>query len=294
MTTFPESELIINSDGSVYHLHLRPEDIAPIIITVGDPDRVPMVSKYFDHLDFKAEKREFVTHTGRLGNKRLTVISTGIGPDNIDIVINELDALANIDFETRTIKPAHTTLQFIRVGTTGGLSPHLPLDSIIASAYGLGLDNLLSFYKYPQKLEAVGLRQFFNSFTKNHWDLKVDAYAFAASEQLLSDLASEIARGITLTCPGFYAPQGRRLRAEGLLTAEKLQHLENFSYGDLPITNFEMETAAIYGLAKLLRHEAISFSTILANRSTNTFSKNPGEAVDTLIRTVLRHIYEME
>ncbi|MEN0004713.1 MAG: nucleoside phosphorylase [Bacteroidota bacterium] len=291
---FPPSELIINPDGSIYHLHLRPEDIANTIITVGDPNRVPKVSKYFDHLDFKAERREFVTHTGRLGNKRLTVISTGIGPDNIDIVLNELDALANIDFASRTLKPQKTQLRFIRIGTTGGLSTSLPLDTIVASAFGIGLDNLLPFYDYDKKLEAGGLRQFFNTFTKTHWQLPIEGYAFMGSDYLLTHLAKEIHQGITLTCPGFYAPQGRHLRAPALLTPDKLSQLDQFQYRGLHITNFEMETAAIYGLSRLLGHQAISFSTILANRLEETFSADPAKSVDKLIRTVLRNIYEWE
>jgi uridine phosphorylase len=294
MSTIQPSELIINPDGSIYHLHLRPQDIAPIIITVGDPDRVEKVSKYFDRIDFKAEKREFITHTGQLGDKRLTVISTGIGPDNIDIVINELDALVNIDLDTRMAKPDHTQLQFIRIGTTGGLSTHLPLDTIVASAYGIGLDNLLPFYQYDRSLEASGLRQFFNKYIDTHWNLQLGSYAFAGSKNLLQSLAKELEKGITLTCPGFYAPQGRQLRAPARLNDEKLNKLKNFRYGDLQVTNFEMETAAIYGLSKLLGHEAISFSTILANRLSQTFSPDPVASVDRLIRTVLRNIYEWE
>lgn len=275
------SELVLNPDGSVYHLHLRPENIASTIITVGDPDRVTMVSKYFDAVEFTMQKREFVTHTGRVGNKRLTVISTGIGTDNIDIVLNELDALVNIDLQTRTPLPETTQLSIVRLGTSGSLHPDIPVDSFVVSSFGLGLEGLMHFYHFhPDETEQQLLAHF--PPLKNG----VVPYIAAASQTLLHKIGAGITAGITATCSGFYGPQGRQLRLQPALT-DLLTQLQHFSLGQHRVTNFEMETAAIYGLSRLLGHRALSVNVIMANRALGQFSQKPYEAIDNLIQTML-------
>lgn len=281
------SELIINPDGSIYHLHLRPEQIADTIITVGDPDRVALITQYFDEIECEVQKREFVTTTGRIGDKRLTVISTGIGTDNIDIVLNELDALANIDFETRAPKIKHRELQIIRVGTSGALQKDSPLDSFLVSEYAVGLDGLMLFYQEIADSDCRSLSAQLQAHAPNELPLRV--YASKASASLL-ELFSDIGpKGITLTAPGFYAPQGRNLRGH----ARREQFLERFlqfTWRDRRLTNLEMETAAIYGLAQLLGHQAISLNALLANRSTGAFSKDPKATVVQLIEQVLEKL----
>lgn len=288
MARIAESELVINPDGSIYHLNLRPEDIAPNIITVGDPDRVPMVSRYFDEVEAKKKKREFVTHTGRIGSKRITVISTGIGPDNIDIAINELDALANIDLQSREPKAELTTLNIVRIGTSGSLQPDVPADSFVAAAYGLGLDNLMNFYDYRPNLGEAALEDELRAFLE--YVGKVPFYACEGSPALLEALGRDKFRGITLTSPGFYAPQGRELRANARFGLRFFNELARFKFRNYPITNFEMETSAIYGLSRLLGHRALSTNVIIANRANGTFSKDPYRATDELIQNVLGHI----
>lgn len=292
MTTIPASELILNPDGSVYHLHLRPEDIASTIITVGDPDRVPKVSKYFDHIDFKVNKREFVTHTGRLKGKRLSVISTGIGTDNIDIVFNELDALVNIDLKTRTLKSKLTSLDIIRIGTSGSLQADIPVDSFLISSHGMGLDSLLSFYKKDKNnpaLDAVLEGAFKKYLEENKYVLPVSPYLYSGSEALIQQIGEGMFKGVTLTCPGFYAPQGRSLRLATHLD-NMLDVLSKFQYEQHRLTNFEMETAGIYGLSALLGHRAISCNAILANRQTGQFSQDPKAITERLIKVVLERI----
>lgn len=275
------SELVLNSDGSIYHLHLHPENIAPTIITVGDPDRVAMVSKYFDHIEFTMQKREFVTHTGRVGNKRLTVISTGIGTDNIDIVLNELDALVNIDLKTRTPLPETTQLTIIRLGTSGSLHPDIPVDSLVVSSFGLGFDGLLHFYHFqPDETESQLLAGF------PPLQNGVIPYIARASQTLLQNIGHGFTTGITATCSGFYGPQGRQLRLQPALPG-LLNQLQQFSDGQRRVTNFEMETAAIYGLSRLLGHRALSVNVIMANRVLGIFSPNPYKAIDHLIQTML-------
>ena len=280
-----ESELILNPDGSIYHLKLRPEQIASTIITVGDQDRVAEVSKYFDAIDHKVEKREFVTHTGWLRGKRLSVISTGIGTDNIDIVFNELDALFNIDFETRQVKETITPLTFIRIGTSGCLQEDIPLDAFLISTYGLGLDNLLHFYENDAELTNSNID--LSDLTKS---LQINPYLFKADEDLVAHFTErakqKIHKGITVTCPGFYAPQGRSLRIKAL-NKNLIQQLQKIDIEGNRITNMEMETAGIYGMASLLGHKAISFNALLANRVTGSFSTQPKQTVDRLIRFVL-------
>ncbi len=281
MNRIAESELIINSRGAVYHLDLRPEEIGGTVITVGDPGRVPEVSKYFDSIEIKAQHREFVSHTGRVGKKRLTVLSSGIGPDNIDIVINELDALVNIDFETRQIKEKLTPLNIIRIGTSGSLQADIPVDSIVASTHGLGIDNLLNFYRLEHNDEEQQLLQSFVTHTQLHGQMSYP-YISSAAPSLMKHFVEGIHQGITVTCPGFYGPQGRVLRL-GVRNPGLVNSLTNFRFGPHRITNFEMETSAIYGLGKLLGHNCLALNAIVANRVVKTFSKDGKAAVENLI-----------
>jgi uridine phosphorylase len=286
MQAIAESELIINSRGAIYHLDLRPEELAPTVLTVGDPDRVAMVSKYFDKIEYQVHHREFVSHTGLIGKKRLTVVSTGIGTDNIDIVLNELDALVNIDFDTRTIKPALTQLTIIRMGTSGALQKDIPVDSWVASTHGLGIDNLLNFYRHEENIEEQQLLHSFSTHTQLHHRL-AQPYISSASPALLKHFTNDVYHGITVTCPGFYGPQGRMLRL-GLSQPELIDRLTEFAYGPHRITNFEMETAGIYGLGKILGHSCLSLSAIVANRVLKQFSKDGNAAVERLVRETLR------
>lgn len=290
MTRIPESELVLNPDGSIYHLNLLPEDLAHTIITVGDPGRVARVSKYFDKIEVTKQKREFVTHTGRIGQKRLTVLSSGIGTENIDIVLNELDALVNIDFESRTIRAEHRSLNIIRIGTSGSLHADIPVGSFVASAYGIGLDNLLSFYDYTPTLGEAELTDQLREFMA--LTSKLPFYASESNAELLEVIGRGMHRGITLTSAGFYGPQGRVLRAKARFDAERFQQLANFSYRQIPISNFEMETSAIYALSRLLGHRALSTNVILANRASQQFSANPKEEMEKLIQNVLEKISE--
>ncbi len=282
------SELILNPDNSIYHLNLLPEDIANTIITVGDPDRVADVSKYFDSIELKKGKREFITHTGVLNGKRITVISTGIGTDNIDIVFNELDALVNIDFNTRTIKTNKTYLDIVRIGTSGAIQPDIPIDSFLMSEYAMGFDNLLHFYDSGH----VQITEIQEAFVKHAdwYPHKSTPYVVKFDETLGEQLSSNRIRfGFTVTNTGFYGPQGRKLRLAtqdpGLNTK-----LASFTYKNMLITNLEMETSGMYGLAKLYGHRAVSMNCILANRSTGKFSKNPSKAVDGLIQYTLQKL----
>jgi len=281
MQRIAESELIINRRGAIYHLDLRPEELASSIITVGDPDRVNEVSKHFDSIEYKGQYREFVTHTGYLGKKRLTVISTGIGPDNIDIVLNELDALTNIDFKSRTIKPQLNTLRIIRIGTSGSLQKDIPVDSYLASTHGLGIDNLLNFYRNDHNDEAKQLLHSFVTQTQLHNSISYP-YINSCAASLIKHFVKDFHHGITVTCPGFYGPQGRILRL-GLSNPFFIDRLTDFSFGQHRITNFEMETAAIYGLGKMLGHHCLSLSVIVANRVHRNFSKDANAAIQKLI-----------
>lgn len=288
MNTIAASELILNNRGAIYHLDTRPEEIAETIITVGDPGRVKELSKYFDHVEFRNEHREFVTHTGTIGNKRISVVSTGIGPDNIDIVLNELDALVNINLETRTIKDELTSLKIIRVGTSGSLQEDVPVDSFVASTHGLGIDNLLNFYLHQNNDEEKSILQAFDTHTQLHQGIS-SPYITGASVNILKHFVGGFHQGITVTCPGFYGPQGRVLRL-GLSHPDLINRLTSFSLGHHRITNFEMETSAIYGLGFLSGHQCLSLSAIVANRITKEFSKDGGAAVENLIQEALRII----
>ena len=265
MSRIAESELIIDNRGAIYHLDCIPTEIATNIITVGDPDRVKEVSKHFDKIECKNQHREFVTHTGYIGNKRISCISTGIGTDNIDIVLNELDALVNIDFTTRQIKEQLTHLNIIRIGTSGSLQKNIPVDSFVASSHGLGIDNLLNFYLLQNNNEEEQLVQQFITQTQLH-NKFAHPYISSASGFLLKHFVTGFHQGITVTCPGFYGPQGRVLRM-GLANAALIDNLTTFSFGNHRISNFEMETAGIYGLSKILGHHCLSLNAIVANLS---------------------------
>ena len=279
------SELILNPDGSVYHLNLRPEHIAHDIIFVGDQNRVEKITQFFDDIEYSTQKREFKTQTGTYKGKRMTVMSTGIGPDNIDIVLNELDALVNIDLATREIKPELTSLNIIRIGTSGSLHADIPCDSFVMSRYGLGLDNMLRSYE----IDAFADHEIENEFIEQtNWDLrKGRPYAIACSATLAARLESDrMHYGITATAGGFYGPQGRILRLP-IQDNDLNSKMDRFSVGEHRITNLEMETAAIYGLSALLGHNALSLNAIIANRATGTFSSDPYQAVDALIAYAL-------
>lgn len=281
-----ESELIINSRGAVYHLDLRPEELAQTVITVGDPGRVAQVSKHFDSIEVRSQHREFNTHTGYLGNKRISVVSTGIGPDNIDIVLNELDALVNIDFDTRTIKQKLTSLQIIRVGTSGSLQADVPVDSCVTSTHAIGLDNLLNYYRHDNNDEEKYLLQQFVTHTQAD-SFFSHPYITSAGSAVLKHFVDGFHHGITVTCPGFYGPQGRVLRL-GLTHPELIDRLTAFNYGSHRITNFEMETSAIYGLGKLLGHQCVSLSAIVANRIAKEFTKDGAALTERLIEKTLQ------
>ncbi|MEI6312513.1 MAG: nucleoside phosphorylase [Bacteroidota bacterium] len=288
MNPIPESELILNPDGSIYHLNIRPDMIADTIITVGDPERVSEVSKYFDSIECKVAKREFVTHTGYLNNKRLSVLSTGIGTDNIDIVLNELDACANIDFKTRIPNPIHKSLKIIRVGTSGSLQNHIALDDIIVSSHGIGLDNLANFYLLENDIEETFIIEKFKKEVLNS-PFTSSPYIAKASKTLINTIGKGYKQGITLTCPGFYGPQGRKLR----LTPRFQQLNSNatkFIFEQHQITNFEMETAGIYAMGELLGHECLSVSVIMAHRIQNTFSKTPTQSIQKMIEEILEKV----
>jgi uridine phosphorylase len=289
MNRIPESELVINGDGSIYHLNLKPSQIAETVITVGDPGRVAMVSKYFDSIECKVQKREFVTHTGRIGSKRITVISTGIGPDNIDIVLNELDALVNVDLESRKPKTNHTSLNIIRLGTSGCLQTGIEVGSIVLSAFAVGLDNLLHFYEIsPSAIEA----SINEKLLESSFPFPTRPYTVQGSEVLLKQLGRDLHKGITVTAPGFYAPQGRAIRLKSKLDG-KLETLRDFRFEEWRIMNFEMESSAIYGLSKLLGHHPLSCNVILANRADKTFSNDPKGITDNMIKIILERLEAM-
>lgn len=279
------SELILNPDGSVYHLNLKPENIAPNILFVGDQNRVEKITKHFEAIEFSTQKREFKTQTGIYKGKKMTVMSTGIGPDNIDIVMNELDALVNIDLETRKPKENLTSLNIVRIGTSGSLQADIPCDSFVMSEYAIGLDNMLRSYL----MDTISEKEIEDAFiTQTHWDSrKGRPYVVKGSETLAHIIFStKMHKGFTGTAGGFYGPQGRVLRLA--IQDKALNHkMDTFSFNGLRMTNLEMETAAIYGLGKLLGHECLSLNAIIANRATGNFSLDPYKAVDELIAYTL-------
>lgn len=283
-----DSELILNPDGSVYHLNLKPEDISDTIIFVGDQDRVEKITKHFDSIEFSTQKREFKTQTGYYQDKRITVLSTGIGPDNIDIVLNELDALVNIDLKTRQPKKELTSLNIIRIGTSGSLQKDIPVDAFLISTHALDVNGMLHFYQ----IEGISNPEIEDAFIKHtDWDKNKARPIIINNSKYLEKYfeGKSIHKGMTGTAGGFYGPQGRVLRLP-LHDPGLNSKLDNFSYKDFRITNFEMETSVIYGLSKLLGHEALSLNAIIANRATGDFSKNPKKTVDKLILYALERI----
>jgi uridine phosphorylase len=284
------TDLILNKDGSVYHLNLLPEDLADDIITVGDPDRVGEVSKHFDKVELRKGKREFITHTGYIGSKRISVISTGIGTDNIDIVLNELDALVNIDLDRRVYLDKLKSLNIIRIGTSGAMQTDIPIDSILVSEYAVGLDALMAFYSYEASREEKAILRALVSQAPAFKPLK--PYVCAASKLLLRKIGKDLPRGITVTAPGFYAPQGRELRYTKSIP-NFIKQLSGISKDNFRLTNLEMETSGIYGLANILGHQAISVNAILASRVKYEFSKNPGKTIDKTIKLVLERTCQL-
>ncbi len=288
MTKIKESELIISPDGSIYHLKLHPEDIAEDIIVVGDPGRVPEISAYFDKIEFKVMNRELCTHTGYYNGKRISVLSTGMGTDNIDIVINELDALVNIDLQKRELKKEHTSLNIIRLGTSGALQEDLPVDSFMMSEYGLGLDGMLHFY---EKSKEVCDKDIANAFINHtNWSENLPKpYVVRGSDILMQKLGKGFSTGITATAPGFYGPQGRQLRLQ-LAYPDINEKIETFQYNGHRINNLEMETSALYGLGAMLGHQTLTICVLIANRVSKQFSTDYKKPVKKLVETILDRI----
>lgn len=288
MRKIPASELVLNSDNSIYHLKLHPHQIAKDIIVVGDPGRVATISDYFDTIEHKVANREILTHTGTLNGKRLSVMSTGMGTDNIDIVLNELDALVNIDLENRIEKTEKISLNIIRLGTSGALQADIPIDSFVVSEYGLGLDGLMNYYEFEQTpLELDLLEQFYaqTDYSKTF----AQPYFVKAADDLYNLLSPDCYAGITATAGGFYGPQGRQLRIP--LKEEQLnEKLNQFKYNNLRITNFEMETSALYGLSRALGHNSCTMCAVVANRFTNQFSEDYKVSVKKLIELLLSRL----
>lgn len=288
MERLKNSQLIVTNEGAIYHLNVRPENIADTIILVGDPGRVAVISEKFDAIEFQMQNREIFTHTGRIGNKRLTVMSTGMGPDNIDIVLNELDALVNIDLENKTIKEKHTPLNIIRLGTAGAVQKEIPVDSFVMSKYGLGLDGLMNFYKPDIPIFELEMMQ--SLIEQTQWpEALAKPYIVKSSENLAERIGYDMLQGITATAPGFYGPQGRHLRMK-LQYPDFNQRLEAFRFGDEKIINFEMETSALYGLGRSLGHNVLTICAIIANRVTEDYSANHHIPVGKLIDILLDRI----
>lgn len=281
----PESELIINPDGSIYHLNLKPEHLASTVIAVGDPDRVQKVSRYFDEIECKISKREFVTHTGTYKGKRITVISTGMGTDNIEIFMTELDALVNIDLETRIPKKDHTRLNVIRIGTSGSMKAEIHAGAMLASMYGIGLDSLMAFYN----IECGELERKVGKKVKNELGLSFEPYCIQGSPTLLKLLGEDLIHGNTVTCPGFFGPQGREVRLKPAIP-DIIERLAAIDVDGFQMTNFEMETAGYYAMGRLLGHEMISLNAIVANRITHEFADDANSIVDHLILRTLENL----
>lgn len=290
MAPIAGSELILNPDGSVYHLHLKPENIADTIIVVGDPGRVKEISKHFDSIEFSVQNRELNTHTGTIGGKRLTVLSTGMGTDNLDIVINELDAVVNIDLAAREPKESHTRLNIIRLGTAGALQSDIEPGTFVASSYGMGMDGLLYFYEKGKSVMNAAMAEAFVNHVQ--WDKNLPGiYAVPCSDMLMEKLGRNLVHGITLTAPGFYGPQGRELRLK--LAFPELNHLiESFSFEGKRIANFEMETSALYGLGKMLGHDTLTICSIVANRVNQTYAKDYHSDIERMVKLVLERLTE--
>ena len=288
MSQFPETELILTPENRVYHINLKNEDIADDVIVVGDQNRVEQISSYFSKIDFKTEHREFVTHTGTFNGKRITVLSTGIGTDNIDIVVNELDAAVNIDPVKRELNKTQRHLNIIRLGTSGALQGDIPVNGLVASSHGIGLDGLLNFYESWKTINEDAISEAF--IKQTNWQKNLPyPYCVAASDILLNKFKENLHIGITATAPGFYGPQGRQIRLKA--SAPDLNELLTaFKLNDLRITNFEMETSALYGLGKLLNHECLTICVIIANRVRKEFTSDYKKSVEVLIETCLNKL----
>ncbi len=285
MPKISETDLILNPDGSVYHLNLLPKHISETIITVGDPSRVYMVSQFFDEVDFEMNKREFITHVGKFNGKRITVISTGIGTDNVEIFFNELDALVNVDLKTRELKSRKKKLKIIRIGTSGALQDDIPLGTHLYTDYAVGLDNLMNFYNLPMDETEQALAK----DIQEKAGFTFTPYVVRGSGGLNEQIGFDMVKGNTVTCPGFYAPQGRQVRLP-IRYPKLMEDLNYYHKDDFWLTNFEMETAGYYALARLLGHEVLSVNAIIANRVKNKFSKNPNKIIESLIQKVLERI----
>lgn len=285
MGKISETDLLLNADGSVYHLNLLPRHISDTVIAVGDPSRVYMVSQFFDDIEFEMNKREFITHVGKYKGKKITVISTGIGTDNVEIFFSELDALVNIDLKTREPKARKKKLKVIRIGTSGALQEDIAVGSFLVSEFAVGLDNLMNFYDLQMTDEEAGIAHDLQKKT----GLPFMPYMVQGSETLLRQFGHDLLKGNTVTTPGFYAPQGRTLRAATRFP-NLLDNLNAYHKGDFWLTNFEMETAAYYAMARLLGHEALSVNAILANRIKNKFAKDPNKIVENLIEIILNWV----
>jgi uridine phosphorylase len=285
----PSSEIILNADGSIYHLGLRPEHLTDIVLTVGDPERVPAVSRYFDRIDARISKREFVTHVGEIGGRRIMVISSGIGTDNVEILLTELHILANFDLQHLLPKADARSLKIIRIGTSGAIQEDVPLDSLLCSDYAFGLDTLMQFYEAPGTEEE----KMYADALKSHCQLGFPPYCARADASLLKHFADVMLTGNTVTCPGFYAPQGRRISLP-IKPPFLMEQLRNFTFQGNRLTNFEMETAGYYALGAALGHQMLSTNAIMANRASGQFSNKPAETVDRLIRTVIDKILVLD
>lgn len=288
MERIAESELVLNENGSIYHLDLLPENIAETIILVGDQGRVGKISRHFDSLEYSGQKREFLTHTGRIGSNRLTVLSTGIGTDNIDIVINELDALVNIDLGSRTVKPDKKSLNLIRLGTSGSLQEDLPVDSYLLSTHGIGFDGVMNYYQAVSEVEDTELTDAFMEQTG--WNTEFPRpYIVEGSNRLLNLLKEGTYQGMTATANGFYGPQGRQLRLKPTVP-DLNERLNRFEYNGHRVTNFEMETSALFGLGKALGHDCATVCAIIANRFKKKYSENHDRTIDELITFLLQRL----
>lgn len=282
MPNISETDLILNKDGSVYHLNLKPENISDTIITVGDPSRVFRVSEHFDSIDFEMNRREFITQSGKFNGKKVTVMSTGMGTDNIEIFMTELDALANIDLKTRKPKEKFRKLKIIRVGSSGSLQEDIRLGTHLVSDYGIGLDSLMTFYN----LRQTGAENIISDKLRAYLNIPFKPYIVSASPSLKQQFAFDMYSGNTVTCPGFYAPQGRELRLP-IRNSHLMDDMLSFHHEDFWLTNFDMETAGYYAMARMMGHEMLSLNAIIANRPRNKFSKDPNKIIDALIKKVL-------
>ncbi len=288
MEKLKNSQLIVTAEGAIYHINIRPENLAENIIIVGDPGRVEKISQHFDAIEFQAQNREIKTHTGRIGAKRITVMSTGMGPDNIDIVLNELDALVNIDLQNKTVKKEHKSLNIVRLGTSGAVQKEIPVDSFVASKYGLGLDGLMNFYNPPQGIIEKEMVDALIEQTRwpKEW---ARPYIVKGTESLMTKIGFDMLQGITATAPGFYGPQGRILRMK-LAQPDFNRRIEAYRFGEEKIFNYEMETSALYGLGRSLGHNVLTVCLVIANRITEDYSANHHRKIEELIKVVVERL----